>query len=110
MNIWLLIDLLLSLLTKIAELIAEWRSARGDGYIEGVGRVADRVDAIVQRQNQRTDLAKFEKQDANAIRRRDALEEMEAVGIHLRERDRRLLLESALVRSELLDSENRGIG
>lgn len=101
MNVFLLIDLLISLLEKIADLIAEWRSNRGDGSVEGVGSLAARVDAIVQRQNARTDLARYEKQDANAIRRRDALDEMEAIGIHLRERDRRLLLEAALVRDEL---------
>lgn len=101
MNVFLLIDLLISLLEKIADLIAEWRSNRGDGSVEGVGSLAARVDAIVQRQNARTDLAAYEKQDANAIRRRDALDEMEAVGIHLRERDKRLLLEASLVRADL---------
>lgn len=101
MNVWLLIDLLISLLSKIADLIGEWRSARGDGYIEGVGLVADRVDAIVARHDARDDLVNLPKAEANKIRRRDALEEMELVGIHLRERDRRLLLEASLVRTEL---------
>lgn len=101
MNVWLLIDLLISLLSKIADLIGEWRSARGDGYIEGVGLVADRVDAIVARHDARDDLVNLPKAEANKIRRRDALEEMELVGIRLKERDRRLLLEASLVRADL---------
>lgn len=101
MKILMVVDTLVALLVRLCELIGEWRANRGEGHIEGVGRVADRVDAIVARHDARDDLANLPKAEANKIRRRDALEEMELVGIRLKERDRRLLLEASLVRADL---------
>ena len=105
MSVLMIIQTLIAILVRVADLIAEYRQRHEEGTVEGVGSLSARVDTIVRRQDERTDLRYLPKLDANHIRRRDALRDMELAGIRLKERDRRLLLEAALLRAEMNGAE-----
>lgn len=110
MSVLMIIQTLIAILVRVADLIAEYRQKNEQGSVEGVGSLSARVDAIVKRHNERTDLIHRSKQDANHIRRNEALRDMELAGIRLKERDRRFLLEAALLRAEMNDAELEHIG
>lgn len=93
-----ILSLIVSLLTKLADLLIQWRKAQGEEVI-GVGDVFTRIETIVDRYAQK-EYPGLSKDEANAMRRKEFLEELKVTGIGISERYARWMLESVLIAKE----------
>jgi hypothetical protein len=99
------VDFIITFIEKLIALIVKFRSMRGEGTVTGVGDTLTRVIEIVKRQDARTDLAGKSKDEANHIKRQDAITAMRLSGINLKEGDLRRMVEDALLVRTLIDEK-----
>jgi acetyl-CoA acetyltransferase len=99
------VDLIITFIEKLIQLITAFRVKRNEGAVQGVGDTLTRVIEIVKAQDRRTDLAGRSKDEANHIKRNDAITAMRLAGINLKEGDLRRMVEDALLVKQLLDEK-----
>lgn len=89
-----------SLLERLADLLIQWRIAKGS-QITGApsASVLDRIAAIVDKWGA-TEFPGMTKEQANRERRNAVLNESRLIGIDLSEKYLRWLIESALIRKD----------
>lgn len=99
------IELIVLVIRKLIDLITYYRKATEEGSVSGVGDTLQRAIEIIKRQDSRTDLAGKSPEEANAIKRRDALIALQLAGINLKEGDLRRLIEDALLVYRLTEQQ-----
>lgn len=93
-----ILELIVSLLGKLADLLIQWRTSQG-AVVVGVGDAFTRIEVLVDKYAAK-EYPGLTKDEANAARRREFLEELKVVGIDIGEKYARWMLESVLIKKE----------